>query len=81
MSPNQGFFYWGDGGSPPTRQKFAQPPPPRKTSPSRLPPPTTKSQFRPPHTKQQFSSYNPIKTLFLAVVIAPAPFLFNFDFN
>ena len=27
-------------------------------------------------TKQQFSSYNPIKTALLAVVIALAPFLF-----
>ena len=27
-------------------------------------------------TKQQFSSYNPIKAVFLAVVIALAPFLF-----
>ena len=35
----------------------------------------------PPHresltTKQQFSSYNPIKAVFLAVVIALSPFLF-----
>ena len=36
--------------------------------------PPTKSQ--PPPTKQQFSSCNPIKTAFLALVIAPAPFLF-----
>ena len=36
------------------------------------PPPKVNS----PPTKQQFSSYNPIKTAFLAVVIAPAPFLF-----
>ena len=45
-----------------------------------------------PTTKQQFSSYNPIKTAFLAVVIAPVQFCFNsilfghlghvtFDFN
>ena len=30
----------------------------------------------PPPNKQQFSSYNPIKTAFLAVFIVPAPFLF-----
>ena len=38
--------------------------------------PPTKSQFPPCPTKQQFSSYNLIKTAFLAVAIAPAPFLF-----
>ena len=32
----------------------------------------------PTPTKQQFSSYNPIKTAFLAVVITLAPFLFWF---
>ena len=32
--------------------------------------------FIPPTTKQQFSSYNPIKTAFLAVAIALAPVLF-----
>ena len=35
----------------------------------------TKSQFPTP-TRQQFLSSNPIKTAFLAVVIAPFPFLF-----
>ena len=30
----------------------------------------------PTTTKQKFSSYKPIKTVFLAVVIAVAPFLF-----
>ena len=37
----------------------------------------TKSQFPPPHfpTKLTFSSYNPIKTSFLAVA-TPVPFLF-----
>ena len=30
----------------------------------------------PTTSKQQFSSYNTIKTAFLAVVIAPVPFLF-----
>ena len=38
-----------------------------------LSPPSTK--FLLPPTKQQFSSFNPIKTAFLAVVIGPAPFL------
>ena len=37
---------------------------------------STKSQSPPSPTKQQFSSYNPIKTSFLAVVNAPAPFSF-----
>ena len=56
-----------------------------------LPPPPAKNLLIPPHlekfphsrltpppktTKQQFSSYNPIKTAFLAVVNALAPFLF-----
>ena len=39
---------------------------------SRLPPP----KDNPPTTKQQFSSCNPTKTAFLAVIIAPASFLF-----
>ena len=34
--------------------------------------------YVPPTTKQQFSSYNLIKTAFLAVVITAAPFLFYF---
>ena len=38
--------------------------------------PPTKSQFPPCPTKQQFSSFNLIKTAFLAVATAPAPFLF-----
>ena len=40
-------------------------------------PPTTKVNppLRP--TKQQFSSYNPIKTAFLAVLIATAPVIEN----
>ena len=52
--------------SPPSRlphQIFTQPPAPSKI------------EFE---TKQQFSCYNPIKTAFLAVVIAPAPILFSF---
>ena len=32
----------------------------------------------PPNYTKIFKSYNPIKTSFLAVVIAPLPFLFNF---
>ena len=67
----------------PHQPKFCSSPPLEKFPPfSRLPllPPTnfyslsTKNQFSP--TKQQFSSYNPIKAAFLAVVTAPAPFLF-----
>ena len=59
----------------------------KNSQPSRLPlpPPTnfyspsTKSQFLtppPPLTRQHFSSYHQIKTSFLAVAIAPVPFLF-----
>ena len=66
-----------------TRWKFARSSlDPEKSSHQIFIPPLTKSQFTPhppPPTKQQFSSYNPIKTAFLAVVIAPsnlAPFLF-----
>ena len=42
-----------------------------------LPPPRKMPSinFYPP-TKQQFSCYNPIKTSFLAVVVAPVPFPF-----
>ena len=48
-----------------------------KFAPSRPPPLHHNHQiFISPTTKQQFSSYNPIKTAFLAVVIALAPFLF-----
>ena len=66
----QGLPYWGIGvGVPSTSQNFAHPPPPRKI-------PLTKSQSSPP-CKQQFSSYNPIKTVFLAVVIAPDPVIEN----
>ena len=56
----------------PTIGKFAPPPLPKKFPPvdSSAPP-----NINPP-TKQQFSSYNPIKTEFLAVVIVLAPFLF-----
>ena len=41
----------------------------------RVVPPPVKNLLIPP-TKSQSSSYNPIKTAFLAVVNAPAPFLF-----
>ena len=54
------FCRLGDGWSPPTSQLFAHFP----------------HQESIPPTTQQFSSYNPIKTEFLAVVNAPAPFLF-----
>ena len=44
---------------------------------SRIPPHRVSIPPPPPlTTKQQFSSYNPIKAVFLAVVIALAPFLF-----
>ena len=51
-------------------------PPSRLPHPTKLsfPPPTPQKSI--PPTKQQFSSFNPIKTTFLAVVIVPAPFLF-----
>ena len=75
----QGFLSWGtmEGGSPPPLgQKVPHPFPNRKSPPS----------------KQQFSCYNPIKTSYLVVVIAPVTFLFylytlcihghaNFDLN
>ena len=68
---NQGFPYWGN--PPPDENLLIAPPPHQKIppTPSRLPPPKVNS---PSPTKQQFPSYNPIKTTFLAVVIAPAPF-------
>ena len=66
-------------------QRFAYSPPPRKITPplvdslsTKLFPAATKSHTP---TKQQFSSYNPIKTAFLAVVIAPAPFLFKIPYS
>ena len=59
-----GFPYWGIGASPPTLVKKFCHSPHQKSTPNSPPP------------KQQFSSYNPIKTAFLAVVNAPAPFLF-----
>ena len=48
------------------------PPPPIKIPLSRL---LRLTKYQSP-TKQQFSSDNPIKTEFLAVVIVPVPFLF-----
>ena len=67
----------GGGGSPsPTGQKSTRSSPNRKINPSRLIPeflfPTLKV-YSP--TKYEFSRYNPIKTLFLAAVIAPISFL------
>ena len=57
----QGFPYWGmEHESHPHQSKICSFPPPKVIPP----------------TKQQFSSYNSIKTGFLAVVNAPAPFLF-----
>ena len=58
---------------PPTSQKFGHFPQLEKFSSSRL---HASPQPPPRLTKQQFSSYNPIKTALLAVVIALAPFLF-----
>ena len=45
--------------------------PPRKIT-------LTKFLFPLPSTKQQFSSYNPIKTAFLAGLIVPPQFYFNY---
>ena len=70
----------GENSSPPAKNLLIPPPPPRKISSRRLPPPPLyhdhHQTFSPHTTKQQFSSYNLIKTPFLAAVIAPALFLF-----
>ena len=66
-----GFSLLGGMGESPQLCKSLRIPPPRK-----IPHPPTYHIFIPPPTKQQFSSYNPIKTAFLAVAIAPAPSLF-----
>ena len=68
----QGFPYWR---SPPPAENLLthSPLPPRKIPPPNPPLPPPKVN---PPTKQQCSSYKPIKTAFLAAVIAPAPFLF-----
>ena len=58
----------------PLAKNFLIPQPRKIPQPSRLPP----QQKSIPSTKQQFSSYDPIKTAFLAVVIALALFCFNF---
>ena len=58
----QGFPYWGDGGVRPNNQKFTQSTPPHQI-------------FIPSHQKS-IQSNKKIKTSFLAVVIAPVPFLF-----
>ena len=65
----QGFSHWSEWGEspPPPSKNLLIPTHLEKFPPSRLPPP--------PPTKQQFSSYNLIKTTFLAVAIALAPFL------
>ena len=49
---------------------------PKIAYPLHLEKPLQPNFYSPPPTKQQFSSYNPIKTAFLAVFIVPAPFLF-----
>ena len=61
----QGCPYWGEGwGSPPTNQKFGHSPSPR--------------QILIPSHQKSIRPNKRIKTSFLAVVIAPVPFLFNF---
>ena len=79
----QSFYHWGNGRRVSSHQPkiCLSPPNLEKFLPSRLPPlpplPPHYQIFIPPTiTKQQFSSYNLIKTAFLAVVIALAPFLF-----
>ena len=57
-------FHTGD--SPPPAENLLVPRHQEKLTPLKFYPP-------PPPTKQQFSSYNPIKTAFLAVGIVPAP--------
>ena len=70
--PMSGFSVLGGwGGVTFTSRKFAHPPPPEKFPLLDIP---HKSQ-PPPPTKQQFPSYDPTKTAFLVVVIAPASFL------
>ena len=70
----QGFFYWGDRRNPsPTGQIFTHPSPTRKSPTSRLPSPKAHSP-----TKKQFSFYNPMKTSFITVVIAPVLFYFTY---
>ena len=74
---NSGFSLLGEWGeSPPPAQNLLIPPP-KKQPPTPLPRQIyiPQPKVNPP-IKQQLSSYNPIKTAFLAVVIAPAPFLF-----
>ena len=82
----QGFPYWGGvggvggGGSTPPAKNSLIPTgkvPPVYSTPNKfLFPPHEKSI--PPNYTKIFKSYNLIKTSFLAVVIAPLPFLFNF---
>ena len=81
--PFAGFFQLGGGGSSLHQPKIFSFCPPRKIllpvdSPLHwifIPPPP-QPKFNPPN--KQFSSYNPTKTAFSAVGIAPAPFLFKF---
>ena len=61
----QVFPYWGDGGSPPIQPQICSfPPPPHQI-------------FIPSHQKT-IQPNKKIKRSFLAVVIAPVPFLFEF---
>ena len=73
----------GMGGSPPPPAKNLLIPPPclEKLPSSSFPlqifiPTPPQVNFPAPLTKEKISSHNPIKTAFVAVVIAPVPFLF-----
>ena len=69
--PNAG----GIGGiSPPLAKNLLIPSFPGKIPPTKFLFPSYQRLISP--TTEQFSCYNPIKTSFLAVVIAPIPFLF-----
>ena len=78
----QSFLDWDREGVPPPAKDLLIPPPPLEQFPTPVNPPSNQILSPPPPkvnfspTKQQFSSYNPIKTVFLAAAIAPTPFLF-----
>ena len=72
----QGFLYWGHGWGPtPHGQKSTHPSHTRKSPPVDSPQIFTPCTKGSTPTKYHFSCYNPIKTSFLAVVIAPVSFL------
>ena len=68
-----------DGGAPPLSRKFAHPPLPRKIFPSGLPHqifiPSQATQLLPPLNNNFQVTHNK-NSIFLAVDIAPVPFLF-----